>query len=747
MAKIVYTFRLALYTITLLLVSFLAVFIGIVCALLGQRVNTNYYVARSFWLIAGPIMGWKFQVEGEEYLWKQDGAEGFNGVAGKNGRCAVMLGNHQSFVDILYLGRIFPKHAAIMAKKELKWLPGLGWFMLLSGTVFINRSNNRSAVASMQMAGEDMMRKRISLWIFPEGTRYLSAENDLLPFKKGAFYLAVQSELPIIPVVCQNYHHLFDGKTRFRSGTLKIKVLPPISTVGKTTDDVPELMNQTRDAMVAALREISTPTATPRSSFSRNDSPTPLLHGDHAKTYAAVAAADPDERVSEETPLKGSKRSKRLSVAMVTDFFLPVAGGVEGHVYSLGIELMKRGHKVIVITHHHPPRTGVRYISTLKTYYLPIQPIASEATLPNYLLLLPYLRTILLREKIDLIHAHGSLSSMGHEAIYHAPLFGIRTVFTDHSLFGFGDAVGILTNKLLAGALRNVDAAICVSNTGRENTVLRGQIEPQLVSVIPNALIPENFRPNARPSLPTDQITIVVISRLVYRKGIDLLVACAPHICDLFPEVKFIVGGDGPKMVELEQMREKYQLQDRIELLGSVKPSEVCNVLTRGQIYLNTSLTEAFGISIIEAACAGLFVVSTRVGGVPEILPGDMIEFARADEDDVVRALSQAIRVIKSGAHDPLQAHERVIGMYEWSDVAARTEAVYNRALDSPPKDTFERLARYLSLGPFFGPILCCIMAVQHWFLLFLDLIQPRDTVERVETQWSVEEFAKVVHS
>jgi phosphatidylinositol glycan class A protein len=56
-------------------------------------------------------------------------------------------------------------------------------------------------------------------------------------------------------------------------------------------------------------------------------------------------------------------------------------------------------------------------------------------------------------------------------------------------------------------------------------------------------------------------------------------------------------------------------------------------VLNRGQIYLNTSLTEAFGISIIEAASAGLFVVSTKVGGIPEILPDDMIEFARADED------------------------------------------------------------------------------------------------------------------
>jgi glycosyltransferase involved in cell wall biosynthesis len=73
-------------------------------------------------------------------------------------------------------------------------------------------------------------------------------------------------------------------------------------------------------------------------------------------------------------------------------------------------------------------------------------------------------------------------------------------------------------------------------------------------------------------------VTIITLSRLVYRKGIDLLVASAPTICDLFPEVRFVVGGDGPKMVELEQMREKYRLQDRIELLGGIKPSDVQTV-------------------------------------------------------------------------------------------------------------------------------------------------------------------------
>ncbi|ORY21988.1 transferase [Naematelia encephala] len=752
MPQIIFRLRVALYTIILLCVSFFSLLIATVATLLGKRLNTNYYVARTFLHTAGPLMGWKFEVEGEEHLWSlEDIGDGQN-------RSSVLVGNHQSFVDILYLGRIFPKHAAIMAKKEIKLIPGLGWWMMMSGTVFINRGNNRSAIASMAHAGEDMKRKRISLWIFPEGTRHLSSEPDLLPFKKGAFYLAVQAGVPIVPVVCENYHHLYDGRTRFRSGKLRIKVLPPISTIGLTASDVPALMDKTRLLMLDALRALSESSEPD----SRMPSPTPLL-ANHPERSDGYGTAEEEQAVEEvistmgatstEADLQGavvgvgaesSKKDGKLSIAMVSDFFLPVVGGVEGHIYSLGLTLQARGHRVIVITHHLGDRKGIRYLSGLKIYYIPIVPIASQATLPNFLLFLPYIRDILIREQIDLVHGHGSLSSLAHEAMYHAPLLGVKTVFTDHSLFGFGDAVGILTNKLLAGALQNCDAVICVSNTGRENTVLRAEIEPERVSVIPNALVPEQFTPETTKST-TEGITIVVVSRLVYRKGIDLLVASAPQICALFPEVRFLVGGDGPKMVDLEQMREKYQLQDRITLLGSVPPAAVRDVLVQGQIYLNTSLTEAFGISIIEAASAGLFVVSTKVGGVPEILPEDMIEFAHADEDDVVRALSQAIRTVKSGRHDPWLAHERVKGMYSWSDVGERTETVYRRAMAEPHRDSFTRLSRLLALGPIYGPILCIIMAVQHYFFWAVEWFNPQDQIDFVKDHWSDQSFHDLV--
>lgn len=124
--------------------------------------------------------------------------------------------------------------------------------------------------------------------------------------------------------------------------------------------------------------------------------------------------------------------------------------------------------QVIVITHsHRPDRVGIRWLLPgIKVYYIPFLPIASSATLPNFLTSIPYLRTILLREHVNLIHAHAGLSPIGHEAILNSHTMGIRTVFTDHSLFGFKDAASILTNKLLAGALRSVDAVICVSHTG-----------------------------------------------------------------------------------------------------------------------------------------------------------------------------------------------------------------------------------------------------------------------------------------
>ncbi|CAO3634077.1 unnamed protein product [Cunninghamella blakesleeana] len=387
-------------------------------------------------------------------------------------------------------------------------------------------------------------------------------------------------------------------------------------------------------------------------------------------------------------------------------------------------------YKVIIITHAYGNCKGVRYLTNgLKVYYIPAMVIYAEATLPTIYGFFPLFRNIIIRESIDIVHGHGAFSALCHEAIIHGKTMGIKACFTDHSLFGFADASSILTNKLLKFTLSDVDHVICVSHTSKENTVLRAALSPRNVSVIPNAVVTSQFLPDPSAADP-NWITIVVISRLVYRKGVDLLVAVIPRICEMHKNVRFIIGGDGPKRIELEQMREKHLLQDRVILLGSIKHHQVRSVLIQGNIFLNTSLTEAFCIAIVEAACSGLLVVSTKVGGVPEVLPNHMINYAMPEEDDLIIAISKALHVIRYKKVDPSKFYDELKDMYSWSNVTERTEKVYDLISQTQVSPFIERLRRYYGCGLYAGKIFCMVIALDYLFWLFLEFIFPRHSIE-----------------
>jgi len=368
---------------------------------------------------------------------------------------------------------------------------------------------------------------------------------------------------------------------------------------------------------------------------------------------------------------------------MVTDFFYPNVGGVESHVYQLSQCLIARGHKVVVLTHMYKDRKGVRFMTSgLKVYYLPIAPFYNQAILPTIFTSLPLVRDVLIRERITIVHGHSSFSSLAHESMFHARLMGISTVFTDHSLFGFADASSIVTNLILRCSLSSCDHVICVSHTSKENTCLRASLKPDKVSVIPNAIDATAFTPTHEDMVPREErkrITVVVVSRLVYRKGTDLLAGVIPIVCKKYPDVDFLIGGDGPKRLAIEEIREKEGLLDRVTLLGAVEHAKVPFVLRKGEIFLNTSLTEAFCIAICEAVSCGLHVVSTKVGGIPEVLPDDLITLAQPSVSSLIAALESAIDKLRRNVFlTPQACHDRIKDMYTWQDIARRTEIVYN---------------------------------------------------------------------
>ncbi|KAF9143608.1 1-acylglycerol-3-phosphate O-acyltransferase [Linnemannia schmuckeri] len=240
--KIQFVTKCGVVLIATFIMSIVGCFISIVFALLNRRHEINFVVARIFSFIASYPCGVTFKVSGEEHLEKYP---------------AIVVCNHQSSMDMMILGRVFPKHCVVMAKKELQYFPFLGIFMTLSNAIFIDRKNHKKAIESTTQAVTNMKKHNSGIWIFPEGTRSRLETAYLLPFKKGAFHLAIQSQQPIMPIVAAGYSNIYDSASRsFPGGELEIRVLEPIPTTGMTVDDVNDLMERTRAVMLKSLKEM-----------------------------------------------------------------------------------------------------------------------------------------------------------------------------------------------------------------------------------------------------------------------------------------------------------------------------------------------------------------------------------------------------------------------------------------------------------------------------------------------------------
>jgi lysophosphatidate acyltransferase len=156
------------------------------------------------------------------------------------------------------LGCVFPPYTSVTAKSSLKYVPFLGQFMALSKTVFINRTSRTAALAAFSQAAETMHTEQQSVFIFPEGTRSYANTPTLLPFKKGAFHLAVQAQVPIIPVVVANYNNVLDVKKKiFNSGSIPVSILKAVETKGLTKDDVDALVERVQKDMADELVRIT----------------------------------------------------------------------------------------------------------------------------------------------------------------------------------------------------------------------------------------------------------------------------------------------------------------------------------------------------------------------------------------------------------------------------------------------------------------------------------------------------------
>jgi 1-acyl-sn-glycerol-3-phosphate acyltransferase len=202
---------------------------GLPLSFISPDLLHNY--ARLWARICLLIAGVRLEIEGEENI----PAEGAH----------IYMPNHQSTFDILVLFAGLSDQFRWLAKKELFKIPLFGLCMRQSGYISIDRSDRKKAIASMKEAAQ-RIHDGTSVVIFPEGTR--SEDGKLLPFKKGGFVLALQAQVPIIPVVINGSAKVQRKHTRrVNPGTIRVTLLPSIPTEGLTTADRDALMEKVRE--------------------------------------------------------------------------------------------------------------------------------------------------------------------------------------------------------------------------------------------------------------------------------------------------------------------------------------------------------------------------------------------------------------------------------------------------------------------------------------------------------------------
>ncbi|KEY90863.1 1-acyl-sn-glycerol-3-phosphate acyltransferase [Candidatus Photodesmus blepharus] len=161
----------------------------------------------------------------------------------------VYIANHQNNWDMFTVSSAVTPKVVTVGKKSLIWIPLFGQLYWLSGNILINRANRFQAIDTIEYIVNRIKRTSVSVWMFPEGTR--SRGRGLLPFKNGAFYAAIFSGVPIVPIVCSSTSEL--KLNRWRNGYVIVEMLPPISTKGYNKESVRELVNLCHHQMRAKL--------------------------------------------------------------------------------------------------------------------------------------------------------------------------------------------------------------------------------------------------------------------------------------------------------------------------------------------------------------------------------------------------------------------------------------------------------------------------------------------------------------
>ena len=166
---------------------------------------------------------------------------------------SLYIANHQNSWDLFTVSGAIQPRTVTVGKKSIAWMPLFGQLYWITGNILIDRNNRSKAVGTISQVADNIKKRNVSVWMFPEGTR--SRGRGLSPFKTGAFHAAIAADVPVTPIVCSNTEGV--KLNRWNNGVVIVEILPPVSLDGYTKANVRELANECREQMKVKLEELN----------------------------------------------------------------------------------------------------------------------------------------------------------------------------------------------------------------------------------------------------------------------------------------------------------------------------------------------------------------------------------------------------------------------------------------------------------------------------------------------------------
>ena len=367
-----------------------------------------------------------------------------------------------------------------------------------------------------------------------------------------------------------------------------------------------------------------------------------------------------------------------MKIMFCIEAFLPHVGGAEVLAAEFCSKMIKRGHKIIIVTSHgagnHPDLSFHRGIPVYRfAFHKPL----ADRNIREMLKVRKKISELKITFRPDIVH----LSDITPDSLYHlqtAHIAPAPILITIHGLPMFSGNKEFGNNNLTTKALQSADWIVAVSKATKAEIIELFPSVSSNLSVIHNGLQMPELKPQPIPFSPP---RLLCIGRLVPLKGFDLAIKAFVPIAERYPNSKLTIAGDGPARKELEHLRHELRVNEAVKFLGSVDPQKIPELINQNTLLIMPSTYESFGLVAVQAAQMERPIVATNVGGLKEVILHNQTGLLvnNHDQKSLTENIVYLLENPKIAAKMGKNAREHVSQLFGFDRFIYEYESLYSR--------------------------------------------------------------------